>query len=547
MHGFSIDDKPLAQANTPEQLWAFEIANPQVALQPETTLTRHPPGAITQGPGGCPSPSCSSPRVPSSQPQLQPVSQLPVYLPTGRDIKASEYRDSDVAAQPPSPSKRIPASSNAKQTASSNLGTKREVNSGTRADSGLSSGLAGAVVLSGGGGGAGDNSYDRSESGRCSSPPHPRTPINESPRAGVSEQRKDPKVQDSSPLEQKREPPRLQDERAVSPSGPTYVGSGRDPDYEIPTGAQTETEVWKSLAKDEERKDHSLKQDRYGFLIAVQEGRDDADRSRRRRESGGAASSSTASADLTMQFACMPRLLQQRQQRGRLAQQYDGRERKWCKMLGFGGSGLDDYRRRRPEKLKRRVRKGISDSLRIWAWLSLSGGLQLKKSNPGLFAALLSLHGEAAPGRHGAESIAEGRVIPSAPGTDRDSRAESGVAAQQYHAPSAEVVMCIMRDLNRTFPNHLAFMRRQSVGQKALFSVLWASAAYRPLVGYVQGMGFLAAVLLLYMPDEDAFWTFQAMMQGPPGWPERWAMERLYTAGMPGLQCCMYQVDGWVG
>ncbi|GIL71308.1 hypothetical protein Vretifemale_1830 [Volvox reticuliferus] len=247
---------------------------------------------------------------------------------------------------------------------------------------------------------------------------------------------------------------------------------------------QTETEVWKSLAQDDERQDQSLRQDRYGFLISVQDARNDADRSRSHREGGGAASSSAASADLAIRLACMPQLLRRRQQRGRLAQRYDGREKKWCKMLGLGGSGLNDYRRRRPEKLKRRVRKGIPDSLRIWAWLSLSGGLQLKNSNPGLFAALLSLHGVASPGQHGAESIAEDPVIPSVHVTDRDSKAESGAAAQRYCAPSAEVVMCIMRDLNRTLPNHLAFMRRQSVGQKALFSVLWASAAYRPLVGW---------------------------------------------------------------
>jgi hypothetical protein len=32
-------------------------------------------------------------------------------------------------------------------------------------------------------------------------------------------------------------------------------------------------------------------------------------------------------------------------------------------------------------------------------------------------------------------------------------------------------------------------------------------------VGYVQGLGFLAAVLLMYMVEEEVFWTLQALMQ----------------------------------
>ena len=43
-------------------------------------------------------------------------------------------------------------------------------------------------------------------------------------------------------------------------------------------------------------------------------------------------------------------------------------------------------------------------------------------------------------------------------------------------------------------------------------------------VGYVQGMGFITALLLLYMGEEDAFWLLVALMKGaihPP-------MEGLY-------------------
>lgn len=184
--------------------------------------------------------------------------------------------------------------------------------------------------------------------------------------------------------------------------------------------------------------------------------------------------------------------------------------------------------------------------------------------------------------------------------------------------PETDII--ILRDLDRTFPNHILFMQRQGVGQHALFTVLrayaafdrevgclcttgydtgsvtgtgmipaaccclssghacvfkgcvcqahqmlsrpslpssmnllagslrpkwtlqhaclcngtivkqatgkiWLSPSAIPLwkavhatyctqVGYVQGMGFLAAVLLMYMSAEEAFWTLVALMKG---------------------------------
>lgn len=33
-------------------------------------------------------------------------------------------------------------------------------------------------------------------------------------------------------------------------------------------------------------------------------------------------------------------------------------------------------------------------------------------------------------------------------------------------------------------------------------------------MGYVQGMGFVAGMLLLYMPEEEAFWSMMALMKG---------------------------------
>jgi hypothetical protein len=33
-------------------------------------------------------------------------------------------------------------------------------------------------------------------------------------------------------------------------------------------------------------------------------------------------------------------------------------------------------------------------------------------------------------------------------------------------------------------------------------------------VGYVQGMGFVSAILLMYMSEESAFWTLVALLKG---------------------------------
>ena len=51
-------------------------------------------------------------------------------------------------------------------------------------------------------------------------------------------------------------------------------------------------------------------------------------------------------------------------------------------------------------------------------------------------------------------------------------------------------------------------------------------------MGYVQGMGFIAGLLLLYMSEEDAFWTLVALLRGSVHPP----LEGLYQAGLPLLQ-----------
>ncbi|KAK6942875.1 Rab-GTPase-TBC domain [Dillenia turbinata] len=62
----------------------------------------------------------------------------------------------------------------------------------------------------------------------------------------------------------------------------------------------------------------------------------------------------------------------------------------------------------------------------------------------------------------------------------------------------------IEKDLPRTFPGHPAL---DEDGRDSLRRLLLAYARHNPSVGYCQAMNFFAGLLLLFMPEENAFWT----------------------------------------
>nr|XP_034301493.1 rab GTPase-activating protein 1 isoform X5 [Crassostrea gigas] len=63
----------------------------------------------------------------------------------------------------------------------------------------------------------------------------------------------------------------------------------------------------------------------------------------------------------------------------------------------------------------------------------------------------------------------------------------------------------IQRDINRTFPAHAFFKQSGGLGQDSLYRISKAYSVYDEEIGYVQGLSFLAAALLLHMPEEQAF------------------------------------------
>lgn len=95
---------------------------------------------------------------------------------------------------------------------------------------------------------------------------------------------------------------------------------------------------------------------------------------------------------------------------------------------------------------------------------------------------------------------------------------------------------CIVQidlDVNRTYRDHVNFRLRYGPLQCALFRLLAAFSAYDTTIGYCQGMSTIAALLLIYMPEEDAFWSLVALFDNP-----LYDMHGLYLEGFPKLHRC---------
>lgn len=60
-------------------------------------------------------------------------------------------------------------------------------------------------------------------------------------------------------------------------------------------------------------------------------------------------------------------------------------------------------------------------------------------------------------------------------------------------------------DVQRTFRRHFLFSREYGRGQCELFNILAAYSNYNPTIGYCQGMSSIAAILLMYFPEKEAF------------------------------------------
>ena len=163
----------------------------------------------------------------------------------------------------------------------------------------------------------------------------------------------------------------------------------------------------------------------------------------------------------------------------------NARTEKWQDML----NNYQKYQTTKRAKLKSRTRKGIPDSLRSIVWQLFAGTDKLKEKN--LF-----------------ENLNKQEL-------DKD------------------IEGVIIKDLDRTFPSCQLFKEKYGMGQRKLYRVLSNYSKYNKVLGYVQGMGYLAAIFLLYMDEESAFYMLHSLVKN-------YGFEGLYMEGFPDLKKKFY-------
>ncbi|XP_068578594.1 USP6 N-terminal-like protein [Cebidichthys violaceus] len=159
------------------------------------------------------------------------------------------------------------------------------------------------------------------------------------------------------------------------------------------------------------------------------------------------------------------------------------RVEKWLKMV----KKWDKYRN--SEKLVKRVYKGIPLQLRGQAWALLLDIEKVKQDNVGKYERMK-------------------------------------LQARNFSTEIKQIDL----DVNRTFRNHIMFMDRFGVKQQALFHVLAAYSVYNTEVSYCQGMSQIAAILLMYLNEEEAFWALSQLLTN-----SKHAMHGFFIPGFPKL------------
>ena len=163
----------------------------------------------------------------------------------------------------------------------------------------------------------------------------------------------------------------------------------------------------------------------------------------------------------------------------------NARTEKWQYMLEH----YKTYQSIKRFKLKSRTRKGIPDNLRSYVWQLFAG---------------------------------------------KDKLVEKGLFEKLDKEPIDEnSELSIIKDLDRTYPLCQLFKEKYGKGQRNLFRVLSNYSKYNKNIGYVQGLGYLAALFLIYMDEESAFYMLHAVIKN-------YEMEGLYLPGFPDLKKKFY-------
>ncbi|XP_027849734.2 ecotropic viral integration site 5 ortholog isoform X1 [Aphis gossypii] len=106
----------------------------------------------------------------------------------------------------------------------------------------------------------------------------------------------------------------------------------------------------------------------------------------------------------------------------------------------------------------------------------------------------------------------------------------------EYIKATSACEKVIRRDIARTYPEHDFFKEKDGLGQESLFNVMKAYSLHDREVGYCQGSGFIVGLLLMQMPEEEAFAVFVKIMQD-------YKMRDMFKPTMAELGLCMYQLE----
>ncbi|XP_054158030.1 TBC1 domain family member 2A-like [Oppia nitens] len=151
---------------------------------------------------------------------------------------------------------------------------------------------------------------------------------------------------------------------------------------------------------------------------------------------------------------------------------------KWDSFVG----NLNNHELQRTQELKAMLRTGIPQEYRCKIWrgiIYMRVKHKMTECGSGYYSTLLKQNNYSSPG---AKSL----------------------------DPSTKQIEL---DLLRTLPNNKHFETLESDGTARLRRVLTAFSRHNQAVGYCQGLNRLAAVALLFMPEEDAFWCLVAIVE----------------------------------
>ncbi|NWZ90026.1 EVI5L protein, partial [Nesospiza acunhae] len=170
----------------------------------------------------------------------------------------------------------------------------------------------------------------------------------------------------------------------------------------------------------------------------------------------------------------------------------------------------DEWRKKKEKLLKELIRKGIPHHFRaiVWQLLCSAAELPLKAQ----YSELLRM-----------SSPCE-RLI------RRD------IARPGQPRMSSPCERLIRRDIAQTYPEHDFFKGQDSLGQEVLFNVMKAYSLVDREVGYCQGSAFIVGLLLMQMPEEEAFSVFVRLMQ-------EYRLRELFKPSMAELGLCIYQFE----